>query len=105
MGSNSEFLKDLRPMSTWLDVEDLYLAPKDSASALQLLPFIKVGPSPQSAKNACYFFSKVDDGGARFVSYHFTDKPEIREQLEAVPSLGGHPKPANEGHLKTGQPK
>ena len=77
MGSNSEFLKETRPMATWLDVDRLYLSRKDSGQALRLLPLVQVGPSPQSAKNACYFFSRLERDGARFVSYHFTDKPEL----------------------------
>jgi hypothetical protein len=77
MGSNNEFLKETRPMATWLDVESLYLSKKDSVRALKLLPLVQVGPSPQSAKNACYFFSRLERDGARFVSYHFTDKPEL----------------------------
>jgi hypothetical protein len=81
MGSNSEFLKETRPMSTWLDVERLYLSKKDSGRALKLLPLIQVGPSPQSAKNACYFFSRLEREGARFVSYHFTDQPELKGQF------------------------
>jgi hypothetical protein len=81
MGSNSEFLKETRAMATWLDVERLYLSKKDSGRALKLLPLIRVGPSPQSAKNACYFFSRLERDGARFVSYHFTDKPELTGQF------------------------
>jgi hypothetical protein len=81
MGSNNEFLKETRSMSTWLDVERLYLSKKDSGKALKLLPLIQVGPSPQSAKNACYFFSRLDRDGARFISYHFTDKPELTGQF------------------------
>ena len=81
MGSNSEFLKETREMATWLDVERLYLSKKDSGKALKLLPLIQVGPSPQSAKNACYFFSRLERDGARFVSYHFTDKPELTGQF------------------------
>lgn len=79
MGSNSEFLKETRAMSTWLDVEQLYLARKDVGRALQLLPLVKVGPSPRSAKNACYFFNRVEGDGVRFISYHFTDTPELKE--------------------------
>ena len=81
MSSNSEFLKESRPMSMCLDVERLYLAKKDSRRALKLLPLIQVGPSPQSAKNACYFFNRLEGGGARFISYHFIDKPERTEQF------------------------
>ena len=81
MGSNNEFLKETRAMSMWLDVERLYLSKTDSGRALGLLPLIQVGPSPQSAKNACYFFSRLERDGARFVSYHFTDKPELTGQF------------------------
>ncbi|MBN1461208.1 MAG: hypothetical protein JXA57_16895 [Armatimonadetes bacterium] len=75
-GSNSEFVKETRSMSAWLDVERLYVATGGSGRALLLLPLIQVGPSPASAKNACYFFSRLEKDGARFVSYHFVDKPE-----------------------------
>jgi hypothetical protein len=71
--------KETRSMSTWLDVECLYLSKKDSGHALKLLPLVQVGPSPQSAKNACYFFSRLEPTGARFVSYHFTEKPELTD--------------------------
>jgi Reverse transcriptase (RNA-dependent DNA polymerase) len=68
MGSNSEFLKEVRAMGTYLDVERLYLYNGESGQALKLLPLIQVGPSPQSAKNACYFFNRIEkDGGARFI--------------------------------------
>ena len=92
MGSNSEFLKETRAMATWLDVERLYLCHSGSGLALKLLPLVQVGPSPQSAKNACYFFSRLErDGGARFISYHFIDKPELTGQfdqaLEAIKLL------------------
>ena len=76
MGSNTEFFKEGRTMATDLDVERLYLSKNNSTRPLELLPLIQVGPSPQSAKNACYFFNRLEPEGARFVSYHFTDKPE-----------------------------
>lgn len=82
MGSNSEFLKETRPMSAWLDVERLYLIRKDGRRPLQLLPLVQVGPSPPSAKNACYFFSRVEKDGLRYVSYHFIDQPERRCPIE-----------------------
>jgi len=81
MGSNTEFLKEAREMSTWLDVERLYLSKRDSGRALKLLPLIQVGPSPPSEKNACYFFSRLEREGARFVSYHFSDQPELKGQF------------------------
>jgi hypothetical protein len=64
-------------MATWLDVERLYLSKKNFGRALKILPLVQIGPSPQSANNACYFFNRLDREGARFVSYHFTDMPEL----------------------------
>ena len=87
MGSNSEFLKETRSMAICLDVESLYLSRKDSGRALKLLPLVQVGSSPQSAKNACYFFSRLEGGGARFVSYHFVDKPELTGQFDEATAV------------------
>ncbi|MBA3352713.1 MAG: hypothetical protein H0U23_09865 [Blastocatellia bacterium] len=98
MGSNNEFLKENRSMATWLDVECLYLSKKDSGSALKLLPLIQVGQSPKSAKNACYFFNRLEPDGARFISYHFADKPELTgkfaDAAEAIKSLSDFPSEA-----------
>jgi hypothetical protein len=82
MGSNSEFVKQSRPMTAWLDIEHLYLSNKETGRALKLLPLVKLGPSPESANNACYFFNRVEPDGARFVSYHFTGEPELKGQFE-----------------------
>ena len=93
MGSNAEFLKETRVMANWLDVDRLYLSNKESGRALKLLPLIQVSSSPQSAKNACYFFSRLERGGVRFVSYHFADRPELTGEFadatEAINLLSG----------------
>jgi hypothetical protein len=82
MGSNSEFLKETRPMATWLDVERLYLSRRDSAGALKLVPLVRLGPTPESTKNAFYFFNRLDKDGARFVSYHYADRPELQGKFD-----------------------
>lgn len=81
-GSNSEFLKENRLMTSWLDVEQLYIMNKKSGRALQLLPLIRVGSSPNSVKNACYFYNRIERDGVRFVSYHYIDRPEIKDEFE-----------------------
>ena len=86
-GSNNEFLKQVRGMSTWLDVDHLYLVKEGESGVLKLLPLVKVGPSPQSARNACYFFSRLEKDGARFVSYHFIDRPEFKDASEEATEL------------------
>lgn len=83
MGSNSEFLRQSKMMSIALEVERLYVSSSESTKALKLLPLIQVGPSPHSVKNACYFFNRIErDGGARFISYHYLDKPELMGDFE-----------------------
>jgi len=79
MGSNPEFVKETRELASWLDVERLYILKKDAPHALELLPLVRVGPSPPSAKNACYFFNRLERDGARFVSYHYVDTPELTD--------------------------
>jgi hypothetical protein len=96
MGSNSEFLRQNRMMSMPLEIESLYLCSAQSSKALKLLPLIQIGPSPQSVKNACYFFSRLERGGeARFISYHYQDKPELMgvfdQALEAIKLLTSLP--------------
>lgn len=87
MGSNSEFLKETRRMLTLLDADYLYLSKKGSDKVLKLLPLIQVGPSPLSAKNACYFYSRADKDGLRFVSYHFVDQPERKVSTDSNMSV------------------
>lgn len=87
VGSNSGFLKEPRNMSTCLEVDLLYLLKKDSNRALHLLPLVRIGPSPQSAKNACYFYNRVDKEDYKFVSYHFFDQPNLRIPSNTLASL------------------
>ncbi len=95
MGSHSQFEKAALQMNTWLDTKCLYLCGQDSRQALKLLPLVRVGPSPPSANNACYFFNRLEDNGnARFISYHFTDQSALtghndqaQEAIEAIKAL------------------
>ena len=81
-GSNSEFLKESRAMSTWLDVDSLYIISGNQSTALKLLPLVQVSDLPGTAKSACYFFNRIESDGARFVSYHFTDPSELSGEFQ-----------------------
>lgn len=81
-GSNSEFLKETRLLGTPLDVERLYIWTEGNMTALKLLPLVHIGASPPSARNACYFFNRLERAGVRFVSYHYVDLPELTEAFE-----------------------
>jgi hypothetical protein len=84
-------------------VERPNICNKDSGQALKLLPMVQVGASPQSAKNACCFFNRLErDGASRFVSYHFIDKPELTGQYR-LPDYFPHLSDATEAiRLLTG---
>ena len=69
-------------MTMCLDVEQLYLAHKESGRALRLLALIRLESSPRSAKNACYFFSRVEREGLKYVSYHYIDQPELTSSFD-----------------------
>jgi hypothetical protein len=84
MGSNSEFLKEARPVHDTLDEARLYLVCKDGDRELQLLPLIQIGPTPPSATNACYFYNRNEQGEYSYVSYHFIDLPERKYRPEDV---------------------
>lgn len=85
-GSNSEFLKESRSMTTSLYVDSLYIISGDQGNALELLPLVQVNTPPGTEKNACYFFNRIERNGnsVRFVSYHFVDRPELSESFEEV---------------------
>jgi hypothetical protein len=86
MGSNSEFLKEKRQLSEFLDVDRIYLATKGCTRALKLLPLVEISSSPQSAKNACDFFNRTERNGIRFITYHFS---EISERIEQIVDMNG----------------
>ena len=41
-----------------------------------IFPFIVMLPSPPSESNACYFYSRLDEDTAKWVTYHYDQKPE-----------------------------
>lgn len=55
----------------------LHLWGRDEREALKLLPLIRVMPSPSTAENACYFYSRQQRDGVRFVSYHFEQEADV----------------------------
>ena len=57
----------------------MYLVDADGvvSTALQLVPFLRLMPSPGTKENAFYVYkSREPDGSLRFVSYHFEGQPE-----------------------------
>lgn len=76
MGSNSLFPELDLETNIPLDVNDLYFIDKSRRDPLKLIHFIRMDSSPETEKNACYFYNRFELKGIRFVSYHFETKPE-----------------------------
>jgi hypothetical protein len=67
-----------------LESDRLYLFDAAGQSGLLLRPFIRVMPSPEKKANACFIFSRCEQGGARFVSYHFEQESSMTAQFPDI---------------------
>ena len=83
-GSNSIFVKDTIKALTPLDNSKLYLQLMDTEEVLELPPYFILKNSPADVKNACYFYSRVEKGSTKYVSYHFEGRPEDIEMGETA---------------------
>ncbi len=75
-GSNPIFTRDTIESVIPLDNTKLYLQILDTSEVLELPPYFIMKNSPADVKNACYFYSRVEQGNTRYVSYHYDGKPE-----------------------------
>ena len=95
-GSRTPFERVQRITTDPLETECLYLIAKGENKALRLIPFLKVMPSPSTEQNACYFFSRREKNGLRFVSYHFETEAEVIEQfLDTAMTLDSIERPSD----------
>lgn len=74
-----------------LESDELYLFDANSRKGMQLRPFIRVMPSPEKKSNACFIFSRSEESGSHFVSYHFEEEscmtakfPEVEETFRRM---------------------
>lgn len=78
MGTRSAPFEVVERESTLpLESDRLYLFDAVSQKGLLLQPFIRVMPSPEKKANACFIFSRCEQAGACFVSYHFDGESSL----------------------------
>ena len=70
MGSNSAFPEETYDLMDLLVARRLYLVDVTERRGLALVPFVKMMPGPAEEEDSCYFFSRVEDGVVRLLSYH-----------------------------------
>ena len=58
-----------------MDKLKLYVVHEKQLKPVELLPFIRLAGSPETALNACYFYSRIENDKAHYISYHFVQKP------------------------------
>lgn len=78
-GSNPIFTKETITLTKPLDKEKLYLQIMDTEETLELPPYFILKNSPAEVKNACYFYSKVENEDSKYISYHYDGRPEDTE--------------------------
>lgn len=62
-----------------LDSAFIYLYSPHQTNALKLQPLIRIFTQLYGEQNACYFYSRVKNSQAVFISHHFEKKPEVEE--------------------------
>ena len=82
MGSRSSpFVEMVFKSEHALESNSLYLFDEVNQSGLKLQPFIEVIPSPVKQAVACFFYNRIEQEGARWISYHFEQESEITHQM------------------------
>lgn len=77
LGSRTPFEHSNVVVDHPLEDGHLYFLGEGNTRALQLLPLIRIMPSPSGEANACYFYNRRSGDRLRFVSYHFDQKAEV----------------------------
>jgi hypothetical protein len=86
----------------------LHVAFPASKLSLKVLPLVRMMPSPKAANTTCYFFNRLRDGEARYVSYYYELESEAPVEIksddivsEALAFLGiGESTEAGPTHIK-----
>ena len=76
MGSHQLFRVIDVETNAILDDGSLYFQDISQRNPLKLIPFFIMLPSPESERDACYFYSKLDQGTAKWITYHYDQLPE-----------------------------
>lgn len=85
MGAHSAPFQVVERKSTQaLETDRLYLFDSVGQKGILLRPFIRVMPSPEKKANACFIFSRREQGGAHFVSYHFEDESSLTDSFPDI---------------------
>lgn len=87
MGTRSTFKEIAVKTMSGIDINQLYLIEEGHYEPLEILPFIRLLPSPNTNENVCYFYNRIDKNGVRMVSYYFDRDSEINIPEDNISSI------------------
>jgi len=78
-GSRPTFKEETVETTTKIDTGELYFLDTVTNAPLLSLPFFRMMPSPETEETACYFCSRHEKEGWKWISYNFEGKPDLVE--------------------------
>ena len=87
VGTRQIFKQEALDTTEVMDTSELYCFDVATRRPLQLLHFVKMLSAPETEEVACYFYSRVEKNGVRWVSYHFEKTAERIEPDSSVLKL------------------
>ena len=87
MGTRTPFPFSNIKSSEAMEAGQLHLMDISENRGLKILPFVKVLPSPKTEETACYFYSRRDSKGIRFLSYYFEGESSFTDNFEDVTAV------------------
>jgi len=81
-GTRVPFKRETINVPEMMDDGGLYLLTDDRQQPLKLKPFVKILPGPRTARDACYFYSRQQANGIRYVSYHYEAEAEVIDAFQ-----------------------
>jgi hypothetical protein len=86
VGPNPAFDEDAFDLLDLLEAHQLYLVDPFERRALRLVPLVRMMAGPEEEEDACYFFSRLEAGTIRWLSYHHTDEAS-REDMDPATAV------------------
>ena len=87
VGSRRPFVKTNAELREMPEENRLYMLEVSASLLLRLNPLFTLKRSPESVEDACYFYDRIQDGGVRWISYHYEPLAEVVDPDTEVVAL------------------
>lgn len=82
-----------------MDTQKLYLLHENQLKPVEFLPIIRLEVNEEKTSYACYFYSRIKNNQAHYVSYHFAAESEIDRPLNELENTFKLLKPKSESNV------